>query len=153
VNRDGVRYAGFWQRLAALLIDSTLLGVFLTLVLLAKTQIVNLESLALLSVGVLFPPAFFLLTVYLNYRMQGTPGRLLMDCRIVDARTGQHMRFRQSLWRTLALFISALPAFLGFLWIARDKRKQGFHDKLAGTVVLIEDESQKSLMELVREAQ
>jgi uncharacterized RDD family membrane protein YckC len=25
---------------------------------------------------------------------------------------------------------------LGFIWIAFDKRKQGWHDKLAGTVVI-----------------
>ncbi|MBX3651771.1 MAG: RDD family protein [Burkholderiales bacterium] len=31
---------------------------------------------------------------------------------------------------------SALPLFLGFIWVGIDKRKQGWHDKLAGTVVI-----------------
>jgi uncharacterized RDD family membrane protein YckC len=29
---------------------------------------------------------------------------------------------------------------LGFIWIAFDKRKQGWHDKLAGTVVILEED-------------
>ena len=46
---------------------------------------------------------------------------------------------------------------LGFLWVARDKRKQAFHDKIANTVVLYksgietDDESQKSLEQLMGE--
>ena len=28
---------------------------------------------------------------------------------------------------------------LGFIWIAFDKRKQGWHDKIAGTVVIIRE--------------
>ena len=32
--------------------------------------------------------------------------------------------------------LSSLPLFLGFLWIVFDSRKQGWHDKLAGTVVV-----------------
>jgi uncharacterized RDD family membrane protein YckC len=29
-----------------------------------------------------------------------------------------------------------IPCFLGMLWVAFDARKQGWHDKLAGTVVI-----------------
>ncbi len=38
--------------------------------------------------------------------------------------------------RYLGYFASTIPLCLGFLWIAFDKRKQGWHDKLAGTVVI-----------------
>ena len=31
---------------------------------------------------------------------------------------------------------SALPLLLGLIWVALDPRKQGWHDKLAGTVVV-----------------
>ena len=37
--------------------------------------------------------------------------------------------------RFLAYFVSALPLYLGFLWIALDRRKQGWHDKIARTIV------------------
>ena len=38
--------------------------------------------------------------------------------------------------RYLAYYLSALVFFLGFLWVAFDRRKQGWHDKIAGTVVV-----------------
>jgi uncharacterized RDD family membrane protein YckC len=38
--------------------------------------------------------------------------------------------------RFFAYFVSIFPACLGFLWIAFDRRKQGWHDKIAGTVVV-----------------
>ena len=33
-------------------------------------------------------------------------------------------------------FVSAIAFFLGFLWIGWDGRKQGWHDKIAGTHVV-----------------
>jgi len=42
----------------------------------------------------------------------------------------------QAIGRYLAYFVSALVLGLGFIWIAFDTRKQGWHDKLAGTVVV-----------------
>jgi len=38
--------------------------------------------------------------------------------------------------RYFAYFISTIPLCLGFLWITFDRKKQGWHDKLAGTVVV-----------------
>ncbi|PIP08224.1 MAG: hypothetical protein COX51_04865, partial [Syntrophobacteraceae bacterium CG23_combo_of_CG06-09_8_20_14_all_50_8] len=39
--------------------------------------------------------------------------------------------------RWIGYFISALPLYIGFLWVAFDGKKQGWHDKLAGTVVIL----------------
>ena len=41
-------------------------------------------------------------------------------------------------FRLLCYLVSALPFYLGFLWAAFDRRKQGWHDKIAGTVVIQE---------------
>jgi uncharacterized RDD family membrane protein YckC len=38
--------------------------------------------------------------------------------------------------RYLGYFVSAIPLFLGLIWVGIDGRKQGWHDKLAGTVVI-----------------
>jgi uncharacterized RDD family membrane protein YckC len=38
--------------------------------------------------------------------------------------------------RALACFISLIALGLGFFWIAFDAEKQGWHDKIAGTVVV-----------------
>ncbi len=73
--------------------------------------------------------------LFWDYR-QGTPGKMVMSARIVDAVTLAHPRSEQWIIRYLGYFVSALPLGLGFLWIAFDPRKQGWHDKLAQTVVV-----------------
>lgn len=55
---------------------------------------------------------------------------------IVAAGTGEKPTTAQFIGRYLAYYISILPLFLGLIWVGIDKRKQGWHDKLAGTVVL-----------------
>ncbi len=40
--------------------------------------------------------------------------------------------------RYLGYYISMLPLFLGIFWVGWDKRKQGWHDKIAGTLVIKE---------------
>ena len=64
----------------------------------------------------------------------------------------------EAIIRALGYYVSALPFLLGFFWIIWDRRKQGFHDKLANTVVIQnahlqpDDLSQTSLQQLMREA-
>jgi uncharacterized RDD family membrane protein YckC len=41
-----------------------------------------------------------------------------------------------ALVRCLFSFLSGLVLFLGFFWIGWDHEKQGWHDKIAGTVVV-----------------
>ena len=57
-----------------------------------------------------------------------------------------------SLLRTIGLVLALLPAMLGLLWMFWNKRRQGWHDLLAGSVVIREDDSLKSLSQLAREA-
>jgi uncharacterized RDD family membrane protein YckC/cytoskeletal protein CcmA (bactofilin family) len=49
---------------------------------------------------------------------------------------GQPVTFVVAIVRALAAAFSVGVLFLGFLWIAWDPDKQGWHDKIAGTVVL-----------------
>ncbi len=79
---------------------------------------------------------------------QGTPGKLLLGYRIVDARSGGRPQLWQVLVRLLGYALSALPLGLGFLWIIWDRRHQGWHDKLARTLVVEDDESRLSLHQL-----
>ena len=68
---------------------------------------------------------------------------------VVDADTFDTLSVKQVIIRAVGYIVSALPYYLGFVWIAFDKRKQGLHDKLAGSVVLhvIDDDSQISTEE------
>ena len=42
----------------------------------------------------------------------------------------------QLIGRYLGYYVSMIPLCLGLIWVAFDARKQGWHDKLAGTVVV-----------------
>lgn len=140
-----IEYAGFWRRLGASLIDGVWMGLLITVVLYSVQGLDYLvlhpfewqEWQTILINDAL--PALIVIFFWLKY--QATPGKLLFDCEIVDARTGQAIRFWQAILRYLGYFLSTLPLGLGFLWVIWDKRKQGWHDKIARTVVIIHDEA------------
>jgi uncharacterized RDD family membrane protein YckC len=67
---------------------------------------------------------------------QATPGKMAVSARIVDATSGNPPSGGQCVGRYFAYFVSMFPLGLGLIWVAFDKRKQGWHDKLAGTVVV-----------------
>ncbi len=65
-----------------------------------------------------------------------TSGKMATKLTIVDAKTGGKPSTGQLIGRYLGYFVSMIPLFLGIIWVGIDKRKQGWHDKLAGTVVI-----------------
>ena len=103
--------------------------------------------------------AMLIVAVILWVTVLGTPGKLLLDCQVVDATTGKPIRYPQAIIRALGYYVSLLPLMLGFFWVIWSKRKQSFHDKLAHTVVIqnahfeYDDISQKSLAELMEDEQ
>ena len=137
------RYVGFWMRVFASIIDTLILVVFIGLIAFAVygTQYLRLHydgktTLFDFLVQVLLPA----LAVIVFWRYRGaTPGKMLISARIVDAKTLGTPSTGKLIGRYFAYIVSTIPILLGFLWIAFDKRKQGWHDKLAGTVV-IQDE-------------
>ncbi|WP_216912144.1 MULTISPECIES: RDD family protein [unclassified Synechococcus] len=126
-----IAYAGFRVRTAASLIDSVLM-LIITAPLPLLVFIVPDETAVLVLSTVVSA-----LVVILFWRWkQGTPGKLMLRLRIVDAGTGGEPGLRQWCLRYGGYILSTLPLLLGFLWIAWDPRHQGWHDKLAGTVVI-----------------
>ena len=152
------RYAGFWRRLAATLIDTLLLVTLAIPVMmifghgmsqtLQPGTLPTAPGLNGLLLNYVLP---LVLTVFFWRKYLGTPGKMLLSCRVVDAATGAPLRTGQAILRYFAYIVSTLPLCLGFLWIAWDKRKQGFHDKIAKSVVVIEDAAQTSLADLEKE--
>ncbi len=61
---------------------------------------------------------------------------MLLSLRVVDATTGNTLSVGQSLGRYLGYYVSTIPLLIGLIWVAFDSKKQGWHDKLAGTVVV-----------------
>ncbi len=86
-----------------------------------------------------FPPLGFLVALTYFAAMwtwKGTTiGGIVLGLKVVRA-DGGAVTFAAALVRALAAAFSIFVLFLGFLWIAWDGEKQGWHDKIAGTVVL-----------------
>jgi uncharacterized RDD family membrane protein YckC len=148
--------AGFVSRLAAFVLDIVIVGmssiVFAALISLilnffgfraqefspeapAKNTIAVLQiiiiALGALAV-LLFIPAYFVIFWVL---VGATPGKRILGLRVM--RTGsQRLSWARAIVRYVGYWISALPLFLGFLWVLVDTRRQGWHDKLADTIVV-----------------
>jgi uncharacterized RDD family membrane protein YckC len=126
--------AGFGRRMLAYLIDSVwLLGLFLLLVLVAG--LVNGDEM---SSGGELMANIILTVIVLTFWAErgGTPGKLLLGLRIVDADTGGGPPIGRLVLRYFGYLISALPLGLGYVWMLWDRRAQCWHDKLAGTLVV-----------------
>ena len=137
-NHD-VKYAGFWIRVWTSIIDTILIGIITIPMLLAiyGTQYFESEKIIEGPMDFLISwvlPAIAVITFWV-YRA-ATLGKMAISSKIVDAQTGGQPSTGQFVGRYFAYFISALPLGLGILWVAFDKKKQGWHDKLAGTVVV-----------------
>jgi len=70
-----------------------------------------------------------------------TPGKMATKLTIVDSKTGGTPTTGQFIGRYLGYYVSMFPLCLGIIWVGIDKRKQGWHDKLAGTVVIRSNKS------------
>jgi uncharacterized RDD family membrane protein YckC len=130
-------YAGFWPRAAALVIDWLVAIVIAVPVMVVGFGLrqVSLDpaehSWDLLAFGGIA------LVVIGFWRYCGaTPGKVALGIRIVDAASGAPPSLARLALRFVAYLVSALPLYLGFLWVAVDRRKQGWHDKIARTVVI-----------------
>ena len=75
-------------------------------------------------------------TLLFWFYKSSTPGKMVMRARIVDAKTGGKPSMGQFVGRYFSYYLSALPLGLGFFWVGWDAKKQGWHDKLAGTLVV-----------------
>lgn len=132
-----VEIGGFWIRLLATVIDGVL-GSMITLPIMYAWygDFFHEEWIAGkldFVVNWLLPP----IVTVLFWRWRGaTPGKMLLRLRIVDARTGARPHFAQLVGRYLGYLVATIPCGLGLLWVAWDPRKQGWHDKLAGTLVV-----------------
>jgi len=139
IQPEELEYVGFWPRIGAALID-TLLVLFITVPLVTALY----GKQYWLSSTWIRGPADFLINwvlpaiavvLFWVYR-QATPGKIAISARIVDAETGEKPSTGQLIGRYFAYYVSIIPFMVGILWVAFDSRKQGWHDKLAGTVVV-----------------
>lgn len=125
-------YAGFWRRVAAYLIDSTVLTVGAVLIILPFSF--N-EYLAMLGglVAIVFFFGYFV--VMHSSALQATVGKWLLRVKVTD-REGNRIGIGRSLGRLLGLFVSSFTLGIGYLLAGFTERRQALHDMIAGTLVV-----------------
>lgn len=148
-----VEYAGFWMRLGAYLID----GIALFFAVSILDAIVGLFTLpfafwgevpfvdqmahplwffarAVWSlIGIVIPAAYFICF----WALRGeTLGMMALRIRVIHT-DGSPVDWGAAVVRFLGYIICWITAGLLFLWIAFDGRKQGLHDKMADTYMII----------------
>jgi uncharacterized RDD family membrane protein YckC len=120
--------AGFWRRVAAVLIDGLILGV--------------LYGVLLLVVDYGIAYLLYLVANYTYFTvLEGGPsgqtvGKRALRIRVIDFRAGGPIGYGRGFLRNIAKLLSGFVFGLGYLWMLWDSEKQTWHDKLATTVVV-----------------
>lgn len=136
-----VPYASFAYRLLAFLIDmvllSTLAKAIFSLVgfqpvFLAREIVPSFNSgEAILALMLLWGYNIVMIKLY-----GATVGKMAFGLKVMSDNKEPIDWLSVVLRETVGKMISTLPLGLGFLWVSWDAKKQGFHDKIAGTVVM-----------------
>ena len=126
ISISGSGYAGFWKRVAAILIDSCVVSLATGLV-------------AAATFGAGWFAVFFLHWFYeaamLSSEMQATLGKMALGIVVTDT-AGQRLSFARATGRHFAKWLSALILGIGFLMAAFTAKKQALHDLIAETLVV-----------------
>lgn len=103
------------------------------------------EGGKLLLLDLIYQTIFMGIVVVLFwFYRSATPGKMILNMHIVDAKTEGKPTRKQWLLRYVGYIIAAAPLMLGFVWIMFNKKRQGWHDKLAGTVVMVKPKKEQA---------
>jgi hypothetical protein len=107
------QYAGFWIRFVAYIIDSIIMGVlFFTII-------------------------GWIIYMPLMWAWKGaTLGQMALGLKVVRAADGGPISAGTAILRFVGLIIAFMVIYIGVIWVAFDAKKQGWADKIAGTVVI-----------------
>jgi uncharacterized RDD family membrane protein YckC len=152
-------YAGFWIRLVGRLLDGLILGIpfgiVIGLFLVATGVFANASSssgsngqgsqnaaaaaafgggiLLLYLLGFVIQVGYW---IYFWGSSGSTLGMRLLHLKVVDANTGGPIGYARATIRFLMSIVNTWACYIGWIWVAFDPRKQGWHDKVANSVVL-----------------
>lgn len=141
-----VQYAGFWGRFLAGLIDVVILSIFGFVVgfviglifglagMSSNTSLVSTVK-SILNLF-LYAISFFYYIYFIGAKGQ-TPGKMIMKIKVVKALDNSVPGFLSAFLREfVGKFLSSIVILLGHLWMLWDPKKQTWHDKIAGTIVV-----------------
>lgn len=145
---DNVKYAGFWKRVAAHIIDNiclTGLGTGIGFVLVIIPILLHVPEAILILLKLLFlltslVSAFCYFTVLESSEKQGTCGKQIMKLKVVNA-DGERITFLHATGRLFSRLLTTIANYIlfsGVLIMLFTPRKQVLHDLITSTVVIEE---------------
>jgi uncharacterized RDD family membrane protein YckC len=147
----GVEFAPHGGRLVAYIIDAIIISVVVTVLAIigavalgAGTTVEGNEVTQVSGVAALISLIFFLLAfvvgiLYFPFfwaRGGQTPGMRPFGLRVVRDRDGGPIGWGTAILRLIGLWIATAVLYIGVIWIFIDKRRRGWQDLIAGTVVI-----------------
>ena len=128
-------YAAFWRRFLAFLIDDLLIsGVIFVILWIA----VNRQSFVTgLFIVIIFRWVYF--AGMESSPIQATLGKIVVSIVVTDMK-GARISFSRATLRYLSKILSQVLFYGGYAMVAFTEKKQGLHDKIAGTLVLMKDQ-------------
>jgi uncharacterized RDD family membrane protein YckC len=150
------RYAGFWIRFVARLLDGLIVGIPFGILfgvfavaggVFANNSSSSSQDSQNAAAAAVFGGGFLLLYllalvlqvgywIYFWGTSGATLGMRLLHLRVVDADTGGPIGYARATVRFLMSIVNSWACYIGWIWVAFDPRKQGWHDKVANSVVL-----------------
>ena len=145
-NFQAPAFAGFWWRVLAYIIDSLIMslvflpfGLVIGVVMAGSGLDENSPTIPLVNLGTngISIVAGWLYHGFLeSSSWQGTIGKKVLGLRVTDM-NGNRISFGRATGRYFGTILSGMICFIGFLMVAFTEKKQGLHDLLAGTLVLM----------------
>lgn len=138
-----VQVIGFGRRFVAYVIDAIILWIIQLVLLFCAGFVITVVSEANEDVSAGFSLLInclaFLISVgyFVGFwaTTGQTPGKMVMGIKVIST-DGQPVSWGKAILRYIGYIISSLILSLGFIWIAFDAKRQGWHDKIAGTYVV-----------------
>jgi uncharacterized RDD family membrane protein YckC len=153
----GIEFAGHGSRLVAYLLDSVLITVVVIAIAIVAGAVfvggltidaggntASLSGAAVVSAVLAFLVIFAVTLVYFPFfwaRGGQTPGMMPFRLRVVRDRDGGRIGWGTAWLRLLGMWAASAVFYLGFIWIFIDGRRRGWHDLIAGTVVIRDPET------------
>ena len=138
-------YAGFWIRVVAQIIDMIIWLIlwFIFIFILSMLGVIDIDRLfdpeqGYTLIDIISNVLYAVIVIACWVKFGGTPGKRLLKLRVLVANTGDPLTIGQAVLRYIGYFPSMFLLLIGCIWVAFDAKKQGWHDKIAKTVVVKE---------------
>jgi uncharacterized RDD family membrane protein YckC len=156
----GVKFAGHGARFLAYILDSIIVTIVFVILFVALSAVFVGASVsgevvspsadgdfsnptlgAAAAVGLILVTLLVIIVAFAYFpffwaRSGQTPGMRPFGLYVVRDRDGGKISTRQAIVRLIGMWVSAIVVYIGFVWIFIDSRHRGWHDLMAGTVMI-----------------